>query len=292
MEQSDPKRADLDALLSFDDPAASEKKYRDVLASAGDDRERALEIRCLIARTLGLRSKFTEAHAELDEVGKELSPTFKRARVRYLLERGRVFNSSGKPDQARPLFLKAVDEAQRAHEDYLAVDALHMMAIVEPPEKQIEWGLKGIAAAEKSKVPKARKWIGSLSNNLGWTLHDMKQYDRALDMFQRGVRAREEFKQPKELRIAKYAVGRCLRSMSRIDEALAIQQKIYDESGAAGQSAPYVCEELGELLILKHRDAEAVPYFALAYKELSKDDWLVKNEPQRIERLKGLGKVE
>jgi hypothetical protein len=80
--------------------------------------------------------------------------------------------------------------------------------------------------------------------------------------------------------------------MSRIDEALGIQQQIHEESRAAGQTAPYVCEELGELLLLKHRDAEAATYFALAYKELSKDDWLVKNEPQRIERLKRLGQIE
>ena len=30
-----------------------------------------------------------------------------RVRLRYLLERGRVLNSSGKPDEARPLFLQA-----------------------------------------------------------------------------------------------------------------------------------------------------------------------------------------
>lgn len=294
MDDHKPARPDIDALMSLDDPAGSERKYRELLAapSAAKDAGWNLELRCVIARTFGLRGKFAEAHAMLDEVEKELTPDLKRAHIRYLLERGRTLNSSGKPAESVPLFLKAFDEAKAAREEYLAIDAAHMVAIAGPPEKQIEWGLKGLEMAEKSKDQKARKWAGALTNNLGWTYHDTKQYDRALDMFKRGVRVREEMKQPKELRIAKYAVGRCLRSLSRIDEALAIQQAIHKESEAAGSSDPYVCEELGELLLLKHRDAEAAPYFAAAYKELSKDDWLVKNEAARLERMKRLGKAE
>ena len=37
--------------------------------------------------------------------------TMPRARVRYLLERGRAFNSSCHPDKAKPLFVEAMEES-------------------------------------------------------------------------------------------------------------------------------------------------------------------------------------
>jgi hypothetical protein len=51
----------------------------------------------------------------------------------------------------------------------------------------------------------------------------------------------------------------------------------------------FVFEEIGECLLALQRGEEAKPYFAKAYEVLSQDVWLVKNEPDRITRLKQLG---
>jgi len=50
--------------------------------------------------------------------------------VRYLLERGRTFNSAGEKDRARPLFVQAWEIAGAAGLEGLAVDAAHMVPIV------------------------------------------------------------------------------------------------------------------------------------------------------------------
>ncbi len=63
-------------------------------------------------------------------------------------------------------------------------------------------------------------------------------------------------------------------------------EKEYDEKGI--EQDGYVFEEIGECLLLLNKNEEAKPYFAKAYEYLSKDKWLVDNEPERLERLKEL----
>lgn len=83
-----------------------------------------------------------------------------------------------------------------------------MIAIVELPENQLDWNLKALDLAEKSTDPRTRKWKGSLYNNIGWTLFESKEHNKALDMFQRALRWRQEQGQPREVRIAKWVRGK------------------------------------------------------------------------------------
>ena len=69
-------------------------------------------------------------------------------------------------------------------------------------------------------------------------------------------------------------------------EALEIQKRLLAEAQAAGQPDGYIFEEMGECLIALHRPAEARPYFAVAYEMLSKDPWLTRDEPERLERIR------
>ncbi len=282
---------DFDSLWDYDRPGETEIKFRELLPAVHDTSHHT-QLLTQIARAEGLQRRFEDAHRTLDEAGKLLTDDLKRARVRYLLERGRVFNSSGQPDKAQPLFQQAYELAQTEHEDFYAVDAAHMLAIVEPPEQQLEWNLRAIEMAEKSDDPRARKWLGSLLNNLGWTYHDSGQYETALDTFQKALKWREGQGDPETTRIARWCVARALRSLKRIDEAHTIQTTLLREYEDTGEKSGYVYEELAECLHALGRDTEAQPYFALAYEELSKDAWLVNNEAARLERLKELGKVE
>jgi len=174
-------------------------------------------------------------------------------------------------------------------EDFYAIDAAHMLGIVEPSEKQLEWAGKAIELAEKSTNQRAKNWLGALYNNTGWTYHDLKQYDKALEMFEKALKFREEKNDEEGIRIAKWTVARTYRSLGRIEDALQIQRELEKEFEQKGiEHEGYVFEELGECLLLLKKEEEARRYFKLAYELLSKNEWLIANEPERLKRLKEL----
>jgi len=283
-----PNLPDFDSLWDYSHPAETEIKFRELLPQIPENEPAHLELLTQIARTYSLRSKFEESHQFLDEVEKRLDETPSRPRIRYLLERGRAFNSAGHPEQAQPLFEQALGIAQQLTEDFYAVDALHMLAIVAPPASALDLNLRAIQMAESSQEEKARNWLGSLYNNTGWSYHDMGEYETALEIFQKAEAYFRSKGRVRETRIAVWTVARCLRSLKRFEEALSIQMKLKEEFDFAGETDGYVFEEIGECLLALGRAEEAKPYFAHAYDELSKDDYLVKNEPARIDRLKEL----
>jgi tetratricopeptide (TPR) repeat protein len=272
-------RMDIDALWNFDDPAATETRFRLLEAEAQTQR----------ARTHSLRRQFSEAHAILDLVEPLATPENARLRVRYLLERGRTHNSAKEKDLARPLFREAWELARSVGEDGLAVDAAHMLGIVEAGDESIFWNAEALKLSQSSSDPKARKWLGSLSNNLGWTYHDLGRFDDTLTCFQAALAARKEAGDIGAERIARWSVARCLRSLGRLDEALEIQQALRAEHETDATPDGYVFEELGECLLALGKTADARPHFARAYELLSADSYLAENEAERLARLKQLG---
>jgi len=282
-------RTDFDALWNYDDPAGTEQKFRALLpeAQASNDPTYELELRTQIARTLGLRRMFDEAHKTLDEVEHRIDPqTPPVVRVRYLLERGRAFNSSGKPEQARPLFVESHEQAAKVGLDGYAVDALHMLAIVETdPQAQLDWNFRAMKLAESSSDPRARRWLASLYNNIGWTYYDQKRYDEALEVLQKAVPLRQQMGNPSTLRIAHYAVGKLLRALGRVDEALKIQLAQHEDAMKHKVDDGFICEEIAECLLADQQPDQAKPYFRRAHEILSRDEWLLQREPQRIHRL-------
>jgi FAD/FMN-containing dehydrogenase/tetratricopeptide (TPR) repeat protein len=274
--------ADFNDDWDYNDPAASEAKFRDRLAAGGLAPERELELKTQIARALGLQSKFEEAHALLDEVQAAQQPG-SLAEVRYLLERGRVLNSSKNPEAAMPLFLQASALAQALKADFYTVDALHMLGIAAQPKDRLAWNQKAISAAELSDE-KGRGWLASLYNNTGWALFDEGRYAEALDLFDRAIGLREQQGDAEALRIAHWCVGRTLRALGRLSEALAIQRQL-----EAGPQDGFVYEELAECLHALGRPAEAAPYFAKAHELLAQMDWIAE-DTARLERLQALSR--
>jgi len=286
------KLPDFDSLWDYDRPGATERRFRELLPAALDSRDLPYLTQLLtqIARAEGLHRKFEAAHKTLDRVQKGLDKTDDTTRVRYLLERGRVFNSSGKKDDARPLFLEALDLAVKSKEDFYAVDAAHMMAIVEPTEKQSLWNLKALDLAENSANEKARKWKGSLYNNIGWTYFEQRQFEESLLMFEKALEFQQQQGDPNKILIARWCVAKTLRMMDHTEEALEMQRDLYEQYQAAGRRSGYVYEEIAECLTVMGEEQEAQGWFAAAYEELSKDPRLA-TEQDRINRLKELGKV-
>ena len=288
------QRVDFDSLWDYNDPSGTEARFRGLLPQArtGGDAGYLAELLTQIARAEALQQRFDDAHRTLDEVEPMLPEATTRARIRYLLERGRVFNSSRRRDEARPLFLQAWELAREAGEDFSAVDAAHMVAIVESPEGSLEWNERAIAWAEQSADPRARGWLGSLYNNLGWTYHDLGRYEEALATFEHGLAWQQRAGKTAEARIAAWTVARALRSLGRYEEALAQQRENLRALEAAGASDGYTQEEIGECLLALGREDEARPHFARAYALLRDDPWLQRDEPERLQRLAALGQAE
>lgn len=273
----------FDSVWDYQQPDVSEQRFRDILATVKSaPADYYLQVMTQLARAQGIQGNFALARQTLNQVSYQLTPKTPLARVRYLLELGRVRNSSGQSAQASPLFHEAFELAAQLGEDYYAIDAAHMLGISEPPDKGLAWNLKALDFVEGSKQPQSQSWRGPLYNNIGWTYHDMGQYEQALVMFQHGVEWRQGQGQERATIIARYAVARCLRSLKRVDAALVILREL--EPKADG----YVNEELGECLLLQGDTQAAAPYLARAYQELSQDTWLATHEPQRLKRLQEL----
>lgn len=290
MRNDDPP-LDFESLWNFSDPSGTERAFRDRLAAIGAEAEESYRLQLLtqLARTLGLQRRFDEAHQMLDEIEPRLADADATVAVRYELERGRVFNSSGRRDEARPLFEAAWQRACEAGLDVYAVDAAHMVAIVAQDNETLRWNRLALDLAERSASPRARNWLGSLYNNIGWTLHDAGDYAQALEIFEKAVAFRAEQQQPRELRIARWCVARALRSLGQVEAALARQYALEAEWKEFGEDDGYVFEELGECLLALGRTEAARPWFARAHATLSCDAWLAAEEPQRLERLQTLG---
>jgi tetratricopeptide (TPR) repeat protein len=282
---------DFNDLWDYTKPEETEQAFRRILSKgtvSGDwqaeERVYYLQLKTQIGRTLGLQGRFEEAHAILDEVEGEMAGG-DIVEARYLLERGRAFNSSKRAAEAVPLFLRSFEIAKDIGADFYAVDALHMLGIAaETAEERMDWNLKAIDYAKMSDQERANNWLASLYNNTAWGLFDAEQYEAALDLFQQAQTLQEARGDDRLIGIARWCVAKTLRMMGRVEEALAIQRAL----DAEGKQDGFTEEEIAECL-LALGDAEAArPYFQLAYELLSEIDWVAK-DLERMERLRSLG---
>lgn len=236
-----------------------------------------------LARRKGLASKFDEAHAMLDEAlifaGDDPAGCGWCA-----IERGRLYNSAGEPENAMPFFERAWNLGQAADDHNLAVDAAHMLAIAAPIDRAIKW--TNIALGYIADHPETAHWKGPLHNNIGWHYFETGRFEEALEAFRQGVKAREGGG-ARELRIAHYTVIRTLRALGRLDEAITLGEKVIAAADAAGETAPFVYEELAEC----HADRDALRsmhYAERALAVLADNAHFMNNEADRLARLQQL----
>ena len=284
----------LDDLWDYDDPATSEARFRAAIeaAEAGGDPAAADEARTQLARALGLQGRFDDGHAILDRVDAD-HPADDRVRVRARLERGRLRRSSGDPAASVAPFEAAWELARRLGEDGLAVDAAHMLALVDAPPGERTWHQRALDLADASPDPAARGWRGSLWNNIGWA-----RFGRAISTARwrpsrrrsphaasrAGPRRRAS---PSGASAAAFArsAGPPRRSPSRSGwpsrrRRPANRRTATWRRRSASACWPWVaCEE-------------ARPYFARAAALLGADAWLAEHEPDRIARLRRLGRAD
>lgn len=279
----------IDTLWDYDNPQATAIKFSALLpiAEKSPDRPYYAELLTQLARTQSLQRKFDEAHRILDTARQVMErENMPVAEIRYLLERGRTFNSAGEKEQSIPLFNAAYAKAVVHNEDFYAIDAAHMLGIASKPPDQLYWNIKAMSLAGNTADTRAGKWLGSLYNNIGWSYHELKDYIGALTFFEKLLAWRMEQKDERGIFIAKWTIARTYRSLDRIDEAIALQGELLAEIQRKGlEPSGYVFEELAECLLIQGRIIEAKANFRKAYEILSKDIWLKATEGDRLERI-------
>ncbi|MFT3816454.1 MAG: tetratricopeptide repeat protein [Rubrivivax sp.] len=267
-----PLRAavDLDRLWDYAQPAQTEARLRAALAgTAGADHDDALILRAQIARSLGLQRRYDAALRELDALqpllaGATVGPA---PRVHALLERGRVLRSSGQPAAAEPWFHQAFDLAEPARLEFLAADALHMLALVQPDiERQIAWNRRVVAYAQNAADPRARRWEAAALNNIGVALNEAGRSAEALPVLRQAQAAYERAGNAVNVRIARWMVAHTLRLLGRLDEALAALRALEADWAAAGGGDADVFEELAEVHAARGDADRAAYYRALSRK--------------------------
>jgi len=263
---------DVNALWDFSKPELSEQRFRDALRTATPDEQRILQTQ--IARSYGLRGQFERAREILAGLQPGFEQSSAEARVRYFLELGRTYASAAHPEstltpeslaQARHLYMKAHELAVAARLDYLAIDALHMMPFVDTePAQQLAWDERALAAMEASTQPDAKKWEGSLRNNIGYARHLMGDYEEALRQFQLSRDAYRRSGREREVRFADWMIAWTYRAQKRYAEAIALQLDLERRWKQAGEVDRSVFEELELLYRATGDEAQAAKYGALA----------------------------
>jgi tetratricopeptide (TPR) repeat protein len=290
-----PVAAHLDDLWDFTQPVESALRFANAAQDACAAGDGTVELEALTqqARGLGLAGESDWANSILDTVDRRLSLAQNcRPAVRAKLERGRLMNSAKQPALARPMFLEAWELARQFGEDGLAVDAAHMIALatIGEPDVALAWNLSALEFAEQSDQLDARRWLGALYNNIGWTYFEQGKLQQALAVFERAVTFRQQDVTVKPLLIAKWCVARTLRALQRLPDALTAQQALLGEYEAAGiASTGFVYEELGECtLALGMTGHES--HFQRAHALLLLDEAFAAREPARVARIRQLGR--
>ena len=115
---------DFDQLWNYSDPAGTEITFLDIYEKyqASASPSYLAQLLSQIARTQGLQGYFEESFETIKEAEKICPEEDPLARVRILLETGRLHNSSGQKETARQKFLEAKDlavkEALDPHFDF------------------------------------------------------------------------------------------------------------------------------------------------------------------------------
>lgn len=229
-------------LWDFADPGASEARFRAAMTDAPASDAAVLATQ--VARALGLQGRYAEALAVLDGI----VAADPEVVVRRQLERGRVHRSSGDEATAAALFRAAVDAAEQAGLDALAIDAMHMVALTLAGQDQVDYTRAILDRVRNATAPGTRAWTASVLNNLGMAHSELGQWDAALAAFEDALAERRSTGTDAEaIEVARWMVAWALRNLGRTDQALAAQLALRADLEAAGRDDPYVAEEIALL---------------------------------------------
>jgi tetratricopeptide (TPR) repeat protein len=194
---------ELDALWDFGDPLASEVAFRGAISSTDDAITRAV-LGTQLARALGLQERYDEA----DRVLEKIDAPVPAIRARVALERGRLRNSGGHPEDAVGFFENAASIAEAAGLTFVQVDALHMLGIAQPARSGAHT-TAALAVLEGVADRRTQRWRVALHNNRGWALFGDGELTAALQEFEQALRDAEQYGTEEQQGWAREAIEEC-----------------------------------------------------------------------------------
>jgi tetratricopeptide (TPR) repeat protein len=266
-------------LWDFHDAEGSLQRLRQCASDATTDLDRALAL-TQVARASGLLEDFAEARAVLAEADR-LLPAGGSGRAQYWLELGRIEHDAQNPAAALSCFQQSMALARDARDEYLMVDAAHMIAVVVPTDKQPQSAEFALSLARKASETRARRWIGSIANNLGWTYMELGEPEKAAKTFREALPFRLSQEEQTPIRLARYALGCALRSARQFNQAV----QVLNEALALGGSIGFIEAELAECLYALGDKVQAKVLFQVAHDKLKTDRVFCEREPERLSRL-------
>jgi tetratricopeptide (TPR) repeat protein len=214
-----------------------------------------------------------------------------RTEIRLLLEEGRHLWLIRNPAKALNLFNQAWTLASTSGENFFAIDAAIMLSLCQPKKFQNEWLQKALSLAEESPDEQAKLWLTQLYILNGWHFFDFRRFEEAYDNFIKALDRPRGNGETSNVHMIRWCVGRALRGLNRITEALDIQTQIKTDLSILGQTNGHVFLEIAECLQLLQRVEEAKSFFELAYKDLSTDPWYSDNNGTELKRMQFLYKL-
>ncbi len=228
-------------------------------ATTISDTSTQLEAMAQLARCHLTQNLFDDAKEWLRKAEGFASKNYPAGYARYLGVRGRLEWREGRNDNARELFMQMYDLSSAQNLPARAIDACRMMAIVGTPQEQIDWGRRGIAAAEQAGLLDN---LASLWNNLAASHGDQGDYVSACDAFLKAREYHWRFGNEVGKLYADYQVGWALRMKGDFDQALTWLRPSLAWAERLGNDdvQAQACEDLGEIAFVRSDFHSAATY--------------------------------
>ena len=268
-----------ESMLSTADDTFQSRQYEKALADyqaayekARDEFNRSVEVESLsqLARMNLILGNKDEGRKLLDQAKERVEQSDSMGYSRYLSVKGRFEWKDNNLVSARETFTEMFEYSKSKSLWGRTVDAANMMGIVsEDLTGQIEWCKKGIDAAEMSDN---KGLLGALWNNLAACHYDLKDFEQALECYQKSREYHWRFSGEVAKLFADYHIGMTYRHLGNCDEALGWLRPVLawaerlGNNGAIGQA----CEDIAECAVLTGDKVSAVEYFKRARDEYKK----------------------
>ena len=254
-ETAGPPPSKSGQLLEQGDALFRERNYGEAgetyeLAAAAAETEghtsNHVEALAQVARAYSIRNLGEEGKPWLERAAALASSDEPRGWSRYLLVKGVYQREEDNRESATATFENLYNYCLIHDLHRRAVNAAHMLAIAAEPEAQINWGLKGIRAAEAGGFD---EWLGPLWNNLGWTYEDLGRNDESLDAL---IKAREyHWKGGSDHAklVADWSVGHACRMVGELKQAATRMEATYQWAEQRYEENPTLIPRGGSVLL-------------------------------------------
>ncbi len=234
--------------------------YKLAAEAAELEKDVSLEVEALsqVARCYSIqRVGPTQGKPYLERARKKASKDHPLGWTRYLGVRGIYEREREESVKATETFKEMYEFAKANGLPLRAIDAAHHIAIAAAPADQVEWGQKGIAAAEEAG---SKSWLAVLWNNLGASYEDLELYGDAVAAYTKARALHHEVGDERAKLAADWALGHAYRLDGKLDPAQELLDATLERAERRYTKRPgpetaewvgYTLQDLGELAVAR-----------------------------------------